>query len=132
MFLPTQVNGDAYNDTFLQESIKSGFVGLKVWREYLGPGALFYHAQSLYYQDCVYRFQGIKFYEYAIMADTDDFVILADRRDIRQIIQSLFDSDPKLRGVHSLGQLLRYPFHAKQKVGGIQLEWVRYIPCSRW
>lgn len=30
----TFLNGDEYNDTFLQESIKSGFVGLKVWREY--------------------------------------------------------------------------------------------------
>jgi hypothetical protein len=118
------LHGDAYNDTFLQESIKNGFVQLMVWKEYLKPGALFYHAQSLYYQDCVYRFQGI--YEYAIMCDIDDFVIVTDGRDIRQIIQSQFDSDPKFRGVHTVGQFLQYSFRRKQKVGGIQLKWVRY------
>lgn len=126
----TFLHGDAYNDTFLQESIKNGFVQLMVWKEYLKPGALFYHSQVLYYQNCVYRFQGI--YEYAIMCDTDDLVIPTDGRDIRQILQSLFDSDPKLRGVHNLGQFLHYPFRPKQKVGGIQLKWLRYFPGSNF
>ena len=120
----TFLHGEAYNDTILQESIKNGFVQLMVWKEYLKPGTLFYHSQALYYLNCVYRFQGI--YEYAIMCDTDDFLITTHGKDIRQILRSLFDSDPKLGGVHTLGQLLHYPFSPKQKVGGIQLQWLRY------
>ena len=97
--------GEAFNDTFLQESLKTGFVQLKVWKEYLKPGALFYHSQALYYQSCVYRFQGI--YNYAIMGDFDDFLIPADGKKIIEILQSLFDPKPKL--------------------GGIQLDWMRYF-----
>ena len=97
--------GDAFKDTFLQESLKSGFVQLKVWKEYLKHGALWYYSQALYYQNCVYRFQGV--YNYAIMNDFDDFVIPADGKDIIEILQSLFDSHPM--------------------VGGIQLDWMRYF-----
>jgi hypothetical protein len=43
---------------------------------------------------------------YVVMCDIDDFVIVTDGGDIRQIIKSQFDSDPKLRGVHTLGQFL--------------------------
>ena len=97
--------GEAFNDTFLQESLESGFVQLKVWKEYLKPGALFYHSQALYYQNCVYRFQGI--YNYAIMTDFDDFVIPAGGKDIVEILQSLFDPQPML--------------------GGIVLNWIQYL-----
>ena len=97
--------GKAFNDTFLQESLKSGFVQLKVWKGYLKPEALFYHSQALYYQNCVYRFQGV--YNYAIMSDFDDFVIPADGKNIIEILQSLFDPKPKL--------------------GGIELDWMRYF-----
>lgn len=97
--------GDAYKDTFLQESIRNGFVQLKVWTEYLKPGALFYHSQALYYQNCIYRFQGV--YKYAIMGDFDDFVIPARGKDINKILQTIFDPKPKL--------------------GGIQLDWLRYF-----
>ena len=97
--------GDAFKDTFLQQSIKSGFVQLKVWKEYLKPKALFYHSQALYYQNCLYRFQGV--YKYVIMSDFDDFLIPAGGKDVGEILQSLFDPKPKL--------------------GGIQLDWLRYF-----
>ena len=98
--------GDAFKDNFLQESIKNGFVQLKVWKEYLKPGALFYHSQALYYQNCVYRFQGV--YEYAIMSDFDDFVIPAGgKKDIGEVLQSLFKPKPNL--------------------GAIQLDWFKYF-----
>ena len=99
------VLGEAFNDTFLQESLKSGFVQLKVWKEYLKRGALFYHSQTLYYQNCVYRLQGI--YNYAIMNDFDDFVIPAGGKDIIEILRSLFDPQPML--------------------GGILLDWIQYL-----
>ncbi len=97
--------GDAYKDTFLQESIRNGFVQLKVWKEYLKPGALFYHSQVLYYQNCLYRFQGV--YKYAIMSDFDDFLIPAHGKDIGEILQTIFSPKPKL--------------------GSIQLDWLRYF-----
>jgi hypothetical protein len=96
--------GEAFNDIFLQESLKNGFVQLKVWKEYLKPGALFYHSQALYYQNCVYRFQGV--YNYAIMSNFDDFVIPASGKDIGEILKSLF--------------------HPKPKLGGIQLDWMQH------
>ncbi len=96
---------DAYKDTFLQESIRNGFVQLKVWKEYLKPGALFYHSQALYYQNCLYRFQGV--YNYAIMSDFDDFLIPVRGKDIGEILQTIFDPNPKL--------------------GSISLDWLRYF-----
>ena len=97
--------GDSFDDTFLQESLENGFVQLKVWKEYLKHGALWYYSQSLHYQGCVYRFQGV--YNYAIMSDFDDFVIPADGKDIIEILQSLFNQRPML--------------------GGIQLDWIQYF-----
>ena len=62
-----------FNDTFFQQLLGTDFVQMKVWREYLSKKEVFYHSQALYYQNCIYRFQGV--YEYAVMADTDDFLI---------------------------------------------------------
>ena len=120
------LSGYAYNDSFLQESIRNGFIQLKVWKEYLKSGALFYHSQALFYQSCIYRFQGI--YDYAIMSDVDDFAIPALHRDIGQILKSLvlLYTDPKLSGVHNAGQFLQYLFGHKLKLGGIKLYWLRY------
>ncbi len=90
-----------FNDTFFQESLSNGFVQLKVWREYLKPGAIFYHSQLLYYQSCLYRFQGV--YNYAIMADIDDFLIVTGG-EIHRVLPDVFNSRPKL--------------------GSIRLEWI--------
>ena len=98
------LSSKAFNDTFFQDSLSSGFVQLKVWKEYLIPEALFYHSQALYYQNCVFRFQGV--YDYAVMLDTDDFVI-PNGGQIHQILQDIFDPNPNL--------------------GSIRLTWIRYF-----
>ena len=98
------LSSKAFNDTFFQDSLSSGFVQLKVWKEYLNPEALFYHSQALYYQNCIFRFQGV--YDYAIMGDTDDFLIPSGGQ-IHQILQDIFNPNPKL--------------------GSIQLNWIRYF-----
>ena len=98
------LSSKVFNDTFLQNSLSSGFVQLKVWKEYLNPEALFYHSQALYYQNCVYRFQGV--YDYAIMGDTDDFLIPSGGQ-IHQILQDIFNPNPR--------------------VGSTRLTWIRYF-----
>ena len=90
------LNSKAFNDTFFQDSLSSGFVQLKVWKEYLIPEALFYHSQALYYQNCVFRFQGV--YDYAVMLDTDDFLIPSGGQ-IHQILQDIFDPNPNLGSI---------------------------------
>ena len=97
---------EVFNDTFFRESLDNGLVQLKVWKEYLSKKEVFYHSQVLYYQNCLYRFQGI--YKYSIMADTDDFLTPrgSDRMSLRQHLDSLFTLKPKL--------------------GSIRLRWVRY------
>ena len=116
--------GDAYKDTFLQESLRNGFVQLKVWKEYLTPPALFYHSQALHYQNCVYRFQGI--YNYAIMGDFDDFVIPARGKSIRQALQSLFDPNPHLGGI----QLSWFLFYEPE--GGLDYDVIMAGNFSRY
>ena len=85
-----------------------GFVQLKVWKEYLSSKEIFYHSQALYYQNCLYRFQGV--YEYVIMADTDDFLIPRA-------------TDKTGMGLH---QLLHNVFKLKPKLGSVRLRWIRY------
>ncbi len=102
------LSSQAYNDSFFQESVRNGFVQLEVWKEHLKPGALFYHSQGLYYQNCLYRFQGV--YNYAIMADVDDFVISREG-EIQQLLPDIFNNlDPKTG-----------------KLGSIRLVWIRYF-----
>ena len=42
----------------------------------------------LYYQNCVYRFQGV--HDYAIMVDTDDFVITRTNTTLQHCLDHLF------------------------------------------
>lgn len=96
-----------FNDSFFQKSLKNGFVHLQVWKEYLKPGALFYHSQGLYYQNCIFRFLGQ--YVYSIMSDTDDFLILRDGRPL------------------DIGHTLHSIFNLEKNTGSIRLKWVRYV-----
>ena len=96
------LNSKEFNDTFFQNLLGSGFVQLKVWQEYLNTKEVFYHSQLLYYQNCLYRFQGV--HDYAIMVDTDDFVITRINAPLYQCLDHLF--------INSLGS--------------IRLRWVRY------
>ena len=97
------VNSSVFDDPFLQESIRKGFVILKVWKEYLG-NKVFYHNQALYYNNCLYRYQGV--FDYVMMFDSDDFFYSRLRlTPVREIVQYLFRS---------------------KDVGSVQLEWKRY------
>ena len=77
-----------FNDTFFQGLLADGFVQLKVWQEYLNTREVFYHSQLLYYQNCLYRFQGI--HDYAVMVDTDDFVIVRSNTTLQHCLDNLF------------------------------------------
>ena len=58
---------------FLTESLNNKFVKVQVWKEYLKENEIFYHSQSLVYQDCVMQYRHS--FEYAMMIDYDDFFI---------------------------------------------------------
>ena len=91
-----------FNDTFFQGLLADGFVQLKVWQEYLNTREVFYHSQLLYYQNCLYRFQGV--HDYAIMVDTDDFVISRANKTLQQCLSNLFVNN----------------------LGSVRLRWMRY------
>lgn len=59
------------NNPKLQEAIKSGYVSVEIWKEYLNGNELWYHNQGLIYEDCGYRFRNT--YDYIVTVDTDDF-----------------------------------------------------------
>ena len=58
-------------DPTLQKAIKSGYVSVEIWKEYLNGNELWYHNQGLIYEDCGYRFRNT--YDYIVTVDTDDF-----------------------------------------------------------
>ena len=97
----------AYNDSFFLESLRNGFIQLQVWKEHLPPGALFYHSQALFYQDCLYRYLGV--YDYCMCADTDDFLVSRDKND---------------PGIHRLIQNIS---NKKQPLNSAVLQWIRYL-----
>ena len=101
-----------FNDTFFQQMLRTDFVQMKVWREYLSTKEVFYHSQALYYQNCLYRFLGV--YEYAVMADTDDFLIPRGADLTRT----------------SLHQYLHIIFKLKPHLGSVRLRWIRYYVWS--
>jgi hypothetical protein len=76
---------------FLIESLANGFVELEVWKHYLRDDEVFYHSQSLIYQDCVMHYQST--FEYAAMVDYDDFFIpvIPSKKDIHYYINHVFD-----------------------------------------
>ena len=75
---------------FLIESLANGFVRVEVWKRYLKETEIFYHSQSLVYQDCVLQYQSL--FEYAVMADYDDFFIplIPDERNIHYYVRKMF------------------------------------------
>lgn len=91
-----------FKNTFFQSLLTDGFVQLKVWQEYLNKREVYYHSQLLYYQNCLYRFQGV--HDYAIMVDTDDYVIPRTNKTLQHCLDSLF----------------------VKNTGSIRLQWVRY------
>ena len=100
------LSNSSVNDSDFVKSLQNGFVQLAVWKEYLPPGSSFYHSQALYYQYCLYRYLGV--HDYCVCADTDDFLVSIDDKDL---------------GVH---YLIKKLFHDKS-IGSISLEWIRYI-----
>ena len=101
------LSSSSFNDSDFLESLQNGFVKLTVWKEYLPPGASFYHSQALYYQHCLYRYLGV--HDFCVCADTDDFLVSVDDKDF---------------GVHKFVKKL---FHDKSLTGSCAMEWIRYV-----
>ena len=103
------LSSGAFNDTFFLESLENGFIQLQVWKEHLPPGALFYHSQALFYQDCLYRYLGV--YDYCMCADTDDFLVLRDKR---------------IPGIHELVKRI-FVRNRRQVMNTAILQWIRHL-----
>ena len=55
---------------FLREALKSGFVYMEEWEDFIGD-RVFYYSQVMKYQDCGMRYIGV--FEYGLFCDYDDF-----------------------------------------------------------
>ena len=79
--------------SFLAESLKNGFVKIQVWKEYLKANEIFYHSQSLIYQDCIMQYRHS--FEYAMLIDYDDFFIpaVSKKTNIRYYLEHLFSTN---------------------------------------
>ena len=102
------LSSTSFNDTFFLESLHNGFIQLQVWKEYLPPGALFYHSQALFYQDCLYRYLGV--YDFCMCADSDDFLISIDNQTsgIHRLVEKLF-------------------IQTSRQTDSAALKWIRYL-----
>lgn len=78
---------------FLVECLANGFVKVEVWKRYLKKNEIFYHSQSLLYQDCLLRYRDS--FEYAMMIDYDDFFIpvTPNKIDIDYYLKQFFNDD---------------------------------------
>ena len=66
-------NGILEGDDFIRDALKEGFISFSFWHMWLNTDKVFYHAQMLAHEDCIYRFQGT--YDYAFLVDSDDYFI---------------------------------------------------------
>lgn len=95
------------NHPILQEAIKSGYVSVEIWKEYLNGNELWYHNQGLVYEDCGYRFRNT--YDYIVMVDTDDFFT------------------PRVPGESKLHYYIDKYCRAKT-TGSCKFKWIEYFP----
>ncbi len=57
----------------LLEFVRSGFVKMVVWKDYLNSSQVYYYSQSLKYHDCALRYMGI--FKYMMVIDFDEFFV---------------------------------------------------------
>ena len=95
------------NHPILQEAIKSGYVSVEIWKEYLNGNELWYHNQGLIYEDCGYRFRNT--YDYIVTVDTDDFFT------------------PRVPGEAKLHYYINKYCRAKT-TGSCKFKWIEYFP----
>ncbi len=60
----------------LFEFVRSGFVKMVVWKDYLNSSQVYYYSQSLKYHDCALRYMGI--FKYMMVIDFDEFFVPLD------------------------------------------------------
>lgn len=65
--------GCASNDPYFNQLRNDNYISMDVWEKKLYSSEVWYHSQSLAYEDCIYRMRGT--YDYIFMLDTDDFFI---------------------------------------------------------
>ena len=65
--------GCTSNDPYFTQLRNNNYVSMDVWEKRLYSSEVWYHSQSLAYEDCIYQLRGT--YDYIFMLDTDNFFI---------------------------------------------------------
>ena len=80
------VRAGGFHEAYSQQAIREGFLSIDFWPHWLNKTEI-YRSQSLAYEDCLYRFQGV--YDYVIYCDSDDFFVPVSRnKSIKHYLQT--------------------------------------------
>ena len=80
------VRAGGLKNKVIQQAISEGYLSIDFWTNWLISRDVYNVSQSLAYQDCLYRFQGI--YDYIIFAESDDFFVPVKRsKSIKHYLQ---------------------------------------------
>ena len=73
MYVEDKFIGDSQNKESTQPHVEKGFLKIEYRKTYFNSTQIYYHSQTLNYNDCLYRHQNT--HQYAMFVDTDDFFV---------------------------------------------------------
>ena len=73
MYVEDKFIGDSQNKEITQPHVEEGFLKIQFRKTYFNSTQIYYHSQTLNYNDCLYRHQNT--HQYAMFVDTDDFFV---------------------------------------------------------
>ena len=73
MYVEETFIGDSQNKEITQPHVEEGFLKIEFRKIYFNSTQIYYHSQTLNYNDCLYRNQNT--HQYAMFVDTDDFFV---------------------------------------------------------
>ena len=106
MYVEDKFIEDSQNKEITQPYVEEEFLKIEFRKTYFNSTQIYYHSQTLNYNDCLYRHQNT--HQYAMFVDTDDFFV------------------PRLYDKTSLAYYLR-KFMLDQKAA-VRFHWHRFFP----
>ena len=73
LYAEEEFSGDSQNMETIQTYVEEGFLKIEYRKTYFNSTQIYYHSQTLNYNDCLYRHQNT--HQYAMFVDTDDFFV---------------------------------------------------------
>ena len=95
MYVEEEFIGNSQNMEITQPHVEEGFLKMEYRKTYFNYTQIYYHSQTLNYNDCLYRHQNT--HQYAMFVDTDDFFVprLGDKTGLTYYLQKFFTQDEK-------------------------------------